>query len=175
MEKTQIPRLPRQHDFVEKLLPKRESFSTDDLKGLLRQLNLKVTEQRLLILQILNSGQRKHVTAQELYEKVSEKDSSVGFATVYRMLRKLAEAGFVTEVRVGSAPARYELNPKNHHDHITCIRCGKICEFHNAELEGLQAQIAKSLGFTLTSHVMELYGICKTCLQLEGQVRRTSR
>lgn len=163
MEKTHVPRLPRSLDFQEQLLKKRSQFTADELKGILRDLNLKVTEQRLLILKTLNEGARKHVTAQEIFEKVSEVDSSVGFATVYRMLRKLAESHMVTEVRVGGAPARYELNPKNHHDHITCVQCGKICEFHNDEIELLQVKIAKQLGFILTSHVLELYGSCKDC------------
>ena len=163
MEKTHVPRLPKTHDFQEQLLKKRSQFTQDELKGILRGLNLKITDQRLLILKILNEGSRKHVTAQEIFEKVSEVDNTVGFATVYRMLRKLAEAHLVTEVRVGGAPARYELTPKNHHDHITCVQCGKICEFHNDEIEALQVEIAKKLGFTLTSHVLELYGSCREC------------
>lgn len=163
MEKSLIPRLPRTHDFQEQLFKKRSEFTPDELKAILRALNLKVTDQRLLILKVLNGGSRKHVTAQEIFEKVSEVDNSIGFATVYRMLRKLAESHMATEVRVGGAPARYELTQKNHHDHITCVQCGKICEFHNDEIESLQVKIAKNLGFTLTSHVLELYGSCRDC------------
>ena len=158
-----MPRLPRSLDFQEQLLKKRTTYSLEELKGLLRDLNLKITDQRLLILKILNEGHRKHVTAQEVFEKVESQDPSIGFATVYRLLRRLAESHLVTEVRVGGAPARYELTPKSHHDHITCVQCGKICEFHNDELENLQVQIAKSLGFRLTSHVLELYGMCLDC------------
>lgn len=170
MEKTHVPKLPRTHEFQEQLLKKRSDFTIDELKGVLRSLNLKITDQRLLILKVLNEGSKKHVTAQELFEKVCAIDNSIGFATVYRMLRKLAESNLVTEVRVGGAPARYELTPKNHHDHVTCIQCGKICEFHNEEIESLQLKIAKQLGFTLTSHVLELYGVCKDCQRLSSPI-----
>lgn len=163
MDRTHVPKLPKSFDFQEELLKKRSNYSLDELKAILRDLNLKITDQRILILKTLNEGKRKHVTAQEIYEKVCEADSTIGFATVYRMLRRLAEGHMVTEVRVGGAPARYELTPKSHHDHITCVQCGKICEFHNEELELLQVEIAQKIGFKLTSHVLELYGICLKC------------
>ncbi len=163
MEKTHIPKLPKSFDFQETLLKKRSSYTEAELKEVIRSLHLKVTQQRLMILKILNSGQRKHITAQELYERVSAEDSSIGFATVYRLLKKLADSHLVTEVRVGGAPARYELNPKSHHDHITCIQCGKISEFENQEIEQLQSMVAKKMGYQLTSHVLELFGICLNC------------
>ena len=125
-------------------------------------MSLKVTQQRLAILRSMTQGQA-HVTAQEVYEKVTEPHPEIGFATVYRFLRAMAEKGFVTEVRMGGFPARYELTPKDHHDHLTCIKCGKIVEFENPTIEDLQHKIAKNHGFLLTDHVLELYGICFTC------------
>ena len=143
-------------------------YTEDELKAKIRDLGLKVTNQRLLILQCLIDG-RDHVTAQELFEVVSKKDNSLGFATVYRFLRSLAEAKLVTEVRMGGLPARYEwTQKKSHHDHITCQNCGKISEFENPQIEHLQMEIAKSLGFVLTDHVLELYGICSTCQKQKG-------
>jgi Fur family ferric uptake transcriptional regulator len=64
---------------------------------------------------------------------------------------------------MGGLPARYELTPKSHHDHLTCINCGKICEFENSAIEQLQEKVAKQFGFQLTSHVLELYGVCADC------------
>lgn len=130
---------------------------------MLRSLHLKVTDQRLLILETLHAGRRAHMTAQEVFEAVKDRDSSLGFATVYRFLRKLVEAGHVTEVRMGGQPARYEMTPAFHHDHLTCTHCGRICEFENAEIENLQIQVAQHFGFRLTGHVLELYGICRDC------------
>ncbi len=139
----------------------------DELKRVIRSMNLKITDQRLLILQCLfESNQKKgerHVTAQELFEKVSERDNSLGFATVYRFLRELADNKVVTEVRVGGHPSRYELTPREHHDHLTCTKCGMICEFENEKIESLQEQVAAHFGFQLTGHVLELYGVCPTC------------
>ncbi|MEC9283419.1 MAG: Fur family transcriptional regulator [Bdellovibrionota bacterium] len=139
-----------------------------ELKNIIRDIGLKVTSQRLTILRSLING-RDHVTAQELFENVSQIDNSLGFATVYRFLRTLAENKLVTEVRMGGLPARYEwTKKKSHHDHITCSECGKICEFENLEIEKLQAEIAKSLGFILTDHVLELYGVCSDCQASKG-------
>lgn len=144
--------------------PYRVGDSSDDrvFKQMIRAMNLKVTGQRLAILQALHGG-RSHITAQEVYEIISAKDPEIGFATVYRFLRTLTEHGFVTEVRMGGLPARYELTPKSHHDHLTCIQCGKICEFSNSEIEKLQEKMAVQFGFVLTSHVLELYGVCSHC------------
>lgn len=146
---------------------KSERYQIDDFKKMIRSMNLKITDQRLLILQSLHDGDKKsgerHVTAQELFEKVSVRDSSVGFATVYRFLRDLAANELVTEVRMGGHASRYELTPKEHHDHLTCTKCGKICEFENEKIEELQSQVAKHFGFRLTGHVLELFGVCSDC------------
>jgi Fur family ferric uptake transcriptional regulator len=70
---------------------------------------------------------------------------------------------------MGGLPARYEwAKKKSHHDHITCQSCGKICEFENMEIERLQVAIAKSLGFIMTDHVLELYGVCSSCQADQG-------
>lgn len=160
--------LPRQESMSERL-QRRDQVAPDTLKKMIRDLNLKVTDQRLLILEALQSG-RTHVTAQEVFEMVLAKDSSIGFATVYRFLRKLTESSYVTEVRMGGLPARYELTPRHHHDHMTCTHCGKICEFENEAIEKLQAQVAESLGFMLTHHVLELYGVCPDCQRRESTI-----
>ncbi len=163
MEKSdyvRVPFLPRQHDVDTKVI----SEESDDFehKKILREMNLKVTTQRLAILQCLQSGHR-HVTAQELFERVNTRFPDIGFATVYRFLRSLTESKQATEVRMGGLPARYELTPKRHHDHLTCTKCGAIVEFENKTIENLQHKVAQQFGFQLTDHVLELYGICPTC------------
>lgn len=157
--------LPRYNE--NQIVKKDERYQSDDFKKMIRAMGLKVTDQRMLILACLHDSEMKsgdrHVTAQELYEKVSVVDKSVGFATVYRFLRNLAEKSFVTEVRMGGQPSRYELTSQEHHDHLTCTKCGKICEFENEKIEKLQAQVAEHFGFVLTSHILELYGVCPSC------------
>ncbi len=160
MEVNKIPALPRSG--ADERILKREHLDEKAFKQMVRSMNLKVTDQRLAILKSLYAG-RAHVTAQEVFEVVSENFPEIGFATVYRFLRTLTENGLVTEVRLGGLPARYELTPKSHHDHLTCISCGKICEFENHHIEELQTKVAKQFGFELTSHVLELYGICSDC------------
>jgi len=146
---------------------KGDRFQIDDFKKMIRSMNLKITDQRILILQSLYDSDKKsgerHVTAQELFEKVYARDSSIGFATVYRFLRDLSANELVTEVRMGGQASRYELTPKDHHDHLTCSQCGKICEFENEKIEQLQAQVAAFFGFKLTGHVLELFGVCPDC------------
>jgi Fur family ferric uptake transcriptional regulator len=144
------------------VLLKRERFDTESLKRLIRDMDLKVTDQRMAILESLSRG-RAHVTAQEVYEKVRRQHPEMGFATVYRFLRSLSEKNFVTEVRMGGLPARYELTPRSHHDHLTCTKCGQIVEFENRDIEHLQTMVARNNGFQLTGHVLELYGLCPDC------------
>lgn len=164
--------LPKMMTPEERIL-KRDPIDPEEHKRIIRTLNLKVTGQRMAILEALHSGKRAHVTAQEVFELVSKKDASLGFATVYRFLRKLTEAGAVTEVRMGGMPARYEVTPKGHHDHLTCTHCGKICEFENVEIEQMQNKVAEQFGFVLTNHVLELYGVCVECRKREARAGRS--
>lgn len=159
---SQLPSLVRGEQNPKEELLDREKLDSKSYKRMIREMGLKVTKQRMAILEGLNAGQA-HVTAQEVYEMVNEKHPEIGFATVYRFLRKLTEQSFVTEVRMGGLPARYELTPKEHHDHLTCVDCGKIVEFENDQIEVLQDQIAQKHGFKLTDHVLELYGVCSHC------------
>ncbi len=143
-------------------LVRREAVDPATFKRMIRAMGLKVTQQRIAILESLSAG-RAHVTAQEVFEIVNSKYPEIGFATVYRFLRKMAEQNLVTEVRMGGLPARYELTPRSHHDHLTCISCGQIVEFESPQIESLQEQVAREHNFCLTHHVLELYGECPRC------------
>jgi len=153
-------------------LVQRQPVRKNDFKRIVREMGLKVTHQRMAILKSLSEGQA-HVSAQEVYEDVVKNHPEVGFATVYRFLRKLTETGHVTEVRMGGLPARYELTPKNHHDHLTCKGCGKIVEFENEQIEKLQERVARENGFCLTGHVLELYGLCPKCQNTSSSKNKT--
>ena len=143
-------------------LPREDLFKDIPNKKIIRDLGLKVTQQRVAILEVIRNGPT-HFTAQEVFEEVNVKNPEIGFATVYRFLKKLSEHNFVTEVRMGGMPARYEWSARQHHDHLTCVRCGKIVEFENDKIEELQVKVATQHGFTLTHHVLELYGVCSEC------------
>lgn len=141
---------------------KKKQPSPETNKSIVRELGLKVTEQRILILDVIRQGPN-HFTAQDVFEAVVPRNSSIGFATVYRFLRTLSEHQYVTEVRMGGMPARYEWAGKRHHDHLTCTVCRKIVEFENTEIERLQERVAKEFGFELKHHLLELYGVCPDC------------
>ena len=132
------------------------------LKKIIRSIGVKVTDQRMAILEEILVG-ADHVTAQEVFENVRTKSPDVGFATVYRFLRTLTDHKILSEVRMQGLPARYEWASKEHHDHITCTGCGKINEFESDEIEQLQVLIAKKLGYEMTHHILELYGECSDC------------
>lgn len=158
MMTTKLPHHPISNDFV----IKRDQLDEESFKQMVRKMGLKVTTQRLAILHALHEG-RVHMTAQEVFEAINKLYPEMGFATVYRFLKKMSEHSFVTEVRMGGLPARYELTPNRHHDHLTCTQCGRICEFENDSIEKLQEKVAKEFGFKLTNHVLELYGVCPSC------------
>ncbi len=158
-----IPNLAKgRHPVEPEKLIRREPVDPSTFKRMIRQMGLKVTQQRMAILESLSAG-RAHVTAQEVFETVNAKYPEIGFATVYRFLRKMAEQNMVTEVRMGGLPARYELTPRRHHDHLTCVQCGQIVEFESPQIETLQEQVANAHNFRLTHHVLELYGVCPRC------------
>lgn len=158
MDLTKLPRSQSQKNKASKS----DRLTDAEIKKIIREMHLKVTHQRQAILEVLAVG-RHHFTAQEIFDLVNKRFPEIGFATVYRFLKKLTEYKFVSEVRMGGLPARYELAPSHHHDHMSCIECGKIVEFENYAIENLQEKVAMELGFELTGHVLELYGRCPNC------------
>lgn len=139
-----------------------------DAQTIIRSMGLKVTQQRVTLIEIIQKN-KNHLTAQEIYRRVSVVNPDMGPATVYRFLRTLSQHGFVSEVRVGGLPARYEWGGKKHHDHLTCTQCGLVCEFENQDIEQLQDQIANHFGFTLTGHILELFGLCPRCKDRQSE------
>ncbi len=135
----------------------------DTLRHLLRERGLKATRQRDEIVRALQEA-GAHVTVDELYQRVRRKNPRLGYATVYRTLRLLAESGWASARRFGDGTARFEHRVEGkHHDHLICLGCGKIQEFENDRLEALQEQIARREGFRVREHKLELYGYCQNC------------
>ncbi|MDX9796606.1 MAG: Fur family transcriptional regulator [Arcobacteraceae bacterium] len=136
----------------------------DELKKIVKQKGLKYTEQREVVLKILMHAQ-DHLTAEEIYNliKIKEPDSNIGIATVYRALSFLEEVDLIASIAFGSEGKKYESNAKAHHDHLICTSCGKIVEFVDEEIEKRQEKIAKQNNFKVTSHSMQLYGVCSAC------------
>lgn len=124
---------------------------------------LRSTDQRKLIVETFFHSDN-HVSIEELLAKVRSQDPRVGYATVYRTLKLLAECGVANERRFGDGLTRYELaDDTSHHDHLICLECGDITEFEEAQIEELQEGVARKYGFVLRSHKHELYGFCPRC------------
>jgi Fur family transcriptional regulator, ferric uptake regulator len=106
----------------------------------------------------------QHVTVEDVWKAVKKKHPTVGFATVYRTLKLLAQSGLCRELHFEDGTTRYEHGyGHNHHDHIICTSCGQCLEVVDDEIEKLQEQLMDRHGFSLTSHRMNLYGLCKAC------------
>ena len=135
-----------------------------ELKALatyLEKNHLKQTKQRELILQTFLEAQR-HVTSEDLYQAVRAEHPNIGYTTVYRTMKLLVEAGLATERHFDDGITRYEIEHE-HHDHLVCIKCGKITEFECEMIEKTQNEIAESHGFEILRHRHELYGHCADC------------
>ena len=130
----------------------------------LRERGLKSTAQRDDIAKIFFSG-NAHYSVEDLHTAVRKVNPRVGYATVYRTLKLLKECGLAAERHFEDGQARYEPTEETaqHHDHIICERCGKIVEFNSEALEAQQQRISRFLGFVLSRHRLELYGICIDC------------
>jgi len=136
----------------------------NDFKSLLKDNALKFTIQRELILQTLYKSD-EHLTPESLHHLLQNNfpDLKIGIATVYRTLALLEDSDMVTSLSFGAQGKKYELGAKEHHDHMICTGCGKITEFVDEEIENRQDSIAKELGFKISDHSMQIYGICKDC------------
>jgi Fur family ferric uptake transcriptional regulator len=124
----------------------------------LRKVGLKVTLPRVKILQILESSENKHMSAEDVYKALIEGDQDVGLATVYRVLTQFEAAGLVTRHHFEGGHSVFEVDSGDHHDHLVCMETGAVIEFQNDTIEKLQDQIAEKLGYELVDHNLVLYG-----------------
>ncbi len=132
------------------------AFTNQDL----RKAGLKVTLPRVKILELLESAERHHMSAEEVYKALIEQGEDVGLATVYRVLTQFEQAGIVERHNFENNLSVFEVTQDEHHDHLVCDGCGKIIEFHNATIELEQLAVAEEHGFKLSGHSLVLYGIC---------------
>lgn len=117
---------------------------------------VKLTDQRRIIAQVMSESS-DHPDVDELYNRVSQIDSKISIATVYRTVKLFEEAGILTKHDFKSGKARYELN--DDHNHLIDIKTGDIIEFVDEEIEELQKKIANKYGYKLVDHKLELYGV----------------
>lgn len=126
---------------------------------------LKLTRQRLAVVNEIFSD-AGHFEAEELVERLKGNRTRVSRATVYRTLDLLRECKLVEKLDFGTQRSYYEhVSPNEHHDHLICIRCGNVIEFHNEALETLQREICGNFGFQESYHSLRIFGHCSKCAQ----------
>lgn len=129
----------------------------------LRKAGLKVTLPRMKILEMLESSETRHVSAEDVYKSLLESGEEIGLATVYRVLTQFETAGLVARHHFEGGHSMFELNEGDHHDHILCVKCGRVDEFMDETIENRQRQIAQDAGYEITDHSLYIYGICPDC------------
>ncbi len=151
------------------------SFDEDRFKDILRQKGLKITNQRIRVLEVLSNSNDKHLTAEEIYELIKVDCPEIGLATVYRTIQLLLELNLVDRINLDDGFVRYEIGnmdenrPKHHHHHLICLICGKVFSFEDDLLDELEKRIMDNVAFKVLDHEVKLYGKCKDCLAKEKE------
>jgi Fur family ferric uptake transcriptional regulator len=130
----------------------------DRIEKLCLEKNMRMTEQRRVIARVLSTAD-DHPDVEELHRRANEVDPHISIATVYRTVRLFEEAGIIDRHDFRDGRSRYEERTDEHHDHLIDMKTGKVVEFVDKEIEALQEEIARKLGYRLVDHRLELYGI----------------
>jgi Fur family ferric uptake transcriptional regulator len=140
----------------------------DSFRRYLREHNLPVTTQRELVAEVVLTAPG-HLSADDVEARLKDRGAHVGKATVYRTLDLLTESGMIARRDFGEGFRRYERIPgRQHHEHLICLRCGRVIEFINERLERMKALIAEEYGFRHHHHRLEIFGTCPECQQRDG-------
>jgi len=128
----------------------------------LKKVGLKVTLPRLKVLEILEQqGEEHHLTAEDVYKILIDQGEEVGLATVYRVLTQFEQAGIVRRLNFENNISKFELDTGDNHDHIVCMKTGKVKEFVDPVIEERIKEIAREKGYDLSGHSLVIYGNCK--------------
>ncbi|MDG1122552.1 MAG: ferric iron uptake transcriptional regulator [Glaciecola sp.] len=126
----------------------------------LKKAGLKVTLPRLKILEILQQPNNQHISAEDVYKILLDQDEDIGLATVYRVLNQFDDAGILIRHHFEGGKSVFEISHKEHHDHLVCLRCGKVVEFEDPVIERRQLEVAEQNNMKLTHHSLYMYGEC---------------
>ena len=128
------------------------------IKHNLKEAGLKITQPRIAVLKVFETAEKRHLSAEDIYQILLESETNIGLATVYRVLTQFETAGLLIRHQFESGQSVFELDDGDHHDHMICLKTGKIIEFHDEIIEQRQREIAKEHGFELVDHSLTLYG-----------------
>ncbi|NUF78970.1 ferric iron uptake transcriptional regulator [Snodgrassella sp. ESL0323] len=135
----------------------------------LKDSGLKVTGPRLKILELFEAEPELHMSAEDVYRRLLDDGVEIGVATIYRVLTQFEQANILLRHHFETGKAVYELNRGGHHDHLVCIKCGKVTEFCSEEIEKLQKKIADDNGYRIVDHALYMYGVCTECQQFDNK------
>ena len=146
-------------------------------KEMLREKKLKVTNQRLMVLETIADHPGEHLTAEEIYELVKNRYPEIGLATIYRTVQVLVDLHVIDKVSFDDGFARYELeltgeDSRHHHHHAICCQCGAVMSFEDDLLDNLEQAVLDRMGFQVTDHEVKLYGYCAECAKKMEQKDR---
>ena len=126
----------------------------------LKNIGLKATYPRLKILDLFQTTEQRHLTAEDVYRLLMNEGMDIGLATVYRVLTQFEQAGRLERHSCASGQAGFELTKGGHPDHLVCLQCGKVEEFFDPEIERRQNIVAEERGFAVKEHALYLYADC---------------
>lgn len=162
-------RINHKQDYTKELfLPNQANQPNQDIKQGIKKAGLKITGPRVKILHILENASSRHCSAEDIYKALLDMGEDVGLATVYRVLTQFETAGLVIRHRFEGDLAVFELDDGEHHDHLVCIKCGKVEEFIDPIIEERQLAIAEKMNFQMTDHNLYIFGICENCIKIKG-------
>lgn len=138
-----------------------ESLTIEQIHSMLKNAELKITNQRVTILNIIASSEERHIGAEDIYKILTEQKSDIGLATVYRVLNQFEEAGIVVKHNFEGNRSLFELTNKEDHDHIICTDCGKVFEFVDETIESKQRKLVEEVGLKPKHKSLYFYGSCK--------------
>lgn len=139
------------------------------VERLLKEKGLKVTRQRMAVLEVMEACPQEHLTAEEIFELVKADCPDIGLATVYRTIQLLNGLHLIDRINFDDGFVRYEMGSalesagRHRHHHLICIKCGKVISFQDDLCEELEGKIAATTGFRVVNHEVKLYGYCVEC------------
>jgi Fur family ferric uptake transcriptional regulator len=138
--------------------PDKDVSARRNIEALCAAQGMRMTEQRRVIARVL-AGSDDHPDVEELYRRCVKVDDRISISTVYRTVRLFEDAGIIERHDFREGRARYETATETHHDHLINLRSGEVIEFKSEEIERLQAEVARKLGYKLVDHRLELYAV----------------
>jgi Fur family ferric uptake transcriptional regulator len=143
-------------------------LTANKIAGILREHGYKLTPQRHAILKVIASSS-DHLTPEAIYEKACSKKPDIGLVTVYRTLELLGKLNLVCRVHAPDGCRSYMMRrPTEHHHHLICSQCGRVVDFTNCTLAGMEQKLSKETRFDISGHLLEFYGLCPDCRTASG-------